>query len=166
MSFFSDLIAGGAAGLFTGIGQFAKDIREAITGESIVDPIKKAELLFNAQALEAASEKARMDYEADMAKAQTAINAIEAQNSSIFVAGWRPAVGWVCVIGLGYTFLMKPLLPWMIQVGGVIAGHPQSVPLVPVLPEVPMGDLIILLGGMLGLGTLRTIDKIKGVASK
>ena len=90
MSIVSELIAGGAAGLFQGIGSFAKDIRAAITGEAILDPNKRAELLFNAQALEAAAEKARMDYDADMSKAQTAINAIEAQNSSLFVAGWRP----------------------------------------------------------------------------
>ena len=163
MSIVSELIAGGAAGLFQGIGSFAKDIRAAITGEAILDPNKRAELLFNAQALEAAAEKARMDYDADMSKAQTAINAIEAQNSSLFVAGWRPAVGWVCVSGLGYTFLLKPLFPWAVRVAASMGGYTATLP---DLPEVPMGDLIILLGGMLGLGTLRTIDKIKGVASK
>jgi hypothetical protein len=166
MSFLSELIAGGAAGLFQGIGTFAKDIREAITGESIIDPNKRAEILLNAQALEAAAEKAKLDFELQMTQAQTAINALEAQNASIFVSGWRPAVGWVCVSGLFYTFLMKPIFPWAIQVGGIIVGHAATVPIVPPLPEVPMGDLLVLLGGMLGLGVMRSYDKAQAPTIK
>jgi len=163
MSFISELIAGGAAGLFTGIGTFAKDIREAITGKSIISPDKQAELLIQAQALEAAGEKAKMDYDQAITSAQTAINALEAQNKSLFVSGWRPAVGWVCVSGLFYTFLLKPLFPWGMAVIYNMAG---AAPVVPALPEVPMGDLLVLLGGMLGLGGLRTYEKVMGVASK
>jgi hypothetical protein len=157
MSFFTDLIAGGAAGLFSAAGSFAKDLRAAITGESVIDPNKRAELLQQAAALEAAAEKAKMDYDVQMAKAQTAINEIEAKSTSKFVAGWRPATGWICVCGLGYTFLLKPLLPWLIAVGALVVGKTAPVP---VLPEVPMGDLIVLLMGMLGLGTLRTVEKM------
>ena len=156
MSILSDLITGGAAGLFTGIGAFAKDIRAAITGESVIDPNKRAELLLNAQALEAAAEKAKMDYDQAMATAQTAINQTEASNPSLFVSGWRPAVGWVCVSGLFYTFLLKPLFPWLATVICNVGGWESAVP---PLPEVPMGDLIVLLGGMLGLGVLRTVEK-------
>jgi len=160
MSLISELIAGGAAGLFTGIGQFAKDIRAAITGESIIDPNKKAELLLNAQALEAASQKALLDFEQKMSEAQTAINAVEAANSNIFVSGWRPAVGWVCVSGLFYTFLLKPIFPWAATIICNIGGWKT---VVPPLPEVPMGDLLVLLGGMLGLGALRSVDKYNGI---
>jgi len=163
MSFISELIAGGAAGLFTGIGTFAKDIREAITGKSIVSPDKQAELLLQAQALEAAGEKARMDYDQAITAAQTAINALEAQNKSLFVSGWRPAVGWVCVCGLVYVFLFKPLFPWGMAVIYNMAG---VAPVVPALPDVPMGDLLVLLGGMLGLGFMRSVDKYNGVSSK
>jgi hypothetical protein len=156
MSVLSELIAGGATGLFQGIGTFAKDIRAAITGESVIDPNKRAELLLNAQALEAAAEKARLDYDQKMAEAQTAINAIDAANPSIFVSGWRPAVGWVCVSGLFYTFILKPLFPWLVVVSAELFGYKSTIP---PLPEVPMGDLIVLLGGMLGLGAMRTIEK-------
>jgi hypothetical protein len=158
MSFISDLFAGGAAGVLSGAGQFAKDIREAITGEAIIDPNKRAELLQQAAALEAASEKAQLDFAQKMSEAQTAINAVEAANKSLFVSGWRPAVGWVCVSGMGYTFLLKPLLPWFVEVA---AGVFSSSYFVPALPEVPMGDLTMLLAGLLGLGTLRTIEKLK-----
>jgi len=163
MSFISDLVAGGAAGLFTGIGTFAKDIREAITGKSIISPDKQAELLLQAQALEAAGEKAKMDYDQAITTAQTAINALEAQNKSLFVSGWRPAVGWVCVCGLVYAFLFKPLFPWGMAVIYNMAG---VAPVVPALPDIPMGDLLVLLGGMLGLGAMRSVDKYNGVASK
>ena len=163
MSIVSELIAGGAAGLFQGIGSFAKSIREAITGESILDPNKRAELLLNAQALEAASVKAKMDYDQAISTAQNAVNALEAQSKSLFVAGWRPAVGWVCVLGLFYTFLLKPLFPWFSAIISNLAG---VAPVVPALPEVPTADLLVLLGGMLGLGGLRTYEKVMGVESK
>jgi hypothetical protein len=76
----------------------------------------------------------------------------------MFVAGWRPAVGWVCVSGLFYTFLLKPIFPWAASVVCNIAGVS---PVVPLLPEVPMGDLLVLLGGMLGFGGFRTFEKLK-----
>jgi hypothetical protein len=159
MSFFSELVAGGASGLFTGIGTFAKDLRSAITGKTVVDPAVMAELALKAEVLEQAAEKARLDFEQKMSEGQTAINAAEAANKSLFVAGWRPAVGWVCVAGMFYTFLLKPLLPW--SVDSICQLFNVEFALFP-LPEVPMGDLLVLLGGMLGLGGLRTAEKLKG----
>lgn len=87
--------------------------------------------------------------------AQTDINKVEAANPSVFVSGWRPAVGWVCVGGLAYTFLGWPLLTW-----GSSIWH------FPVPPQLDTGTLITLLGGMLGLGGLRTYEKINNVAAK
>jgi hypothetical protein len=84
---------------------------------------------------------------------QMRINEIEAASSSVFVAGWRPAVGWVCVIGLSYTFLLQPLLSWLSAING------WAVP-----PALDMGDLLTLLGGMLGLSGLRTFEKLNKVA--
>lgn len=157
MSFITDLVAGGAAGLFQGIGTFAKDIRAAITGESVIDPNKRAELLLQAQTLEAAAEQAKLDYDVKMSSAQTAINEIEAKNSSLFVSGWRPATGWVCVIGLFYTFIGKPLFPWLITVAGGVFGSTYQTPQ---LPDIQVDELMILLGGMLGLGAMRTFEKV------
>jgi len=157
MSIFSDLISGGAEGLLKGIGTFAKDIREAITGKAILDPAKQAELLLAAQQLEAAQDKAILDYQESMAKGQMAINEVEAKNTSLFVSGWRPAAGWVCIGGMFYTFLAKPLLPWFVKVICLIFSLTFAVP---ILPEVPMGDLMTLLFGMLGLGAMRSYEKI------
>jgi hypothetical protein len=149
--------------MLAGIGSFAKDIREAITGEAILDPNKRAELLHQAAVLEAGSEKALLDYKLKMSQAQTAINEKEAMNPSVFVSGWRPAVGWVCVSGLFYTFLAKPILPWVCALWAASWGYES---IVTPLPSIPISDLIMLLGGMLGLGTLRTAEKLKGVARK
>lgn len=86
---------------------------------------------------------------------QTAINKIEAANPSTFVSGWRPAVGWVCVAALIYTFIAQPLLSWYSESKGI-----------PVPPTLDLGTLITLLGGMLGLSSLRTIEKVNEVARK
>lgn len=160
MGFFDQLLAGGVQGLAQGFGTFAKDLRTAITGEAPIDPNKRAELLVQIQALEAASLQAAADYDRTQMEGQVAVQKLEAASADPFVTRWRPSVGWVCVAGLFYTFILKPLLPWVFQVGALAVGQKSVVPL---LPEVPMGDLIVLLTGMLGLGTMRSVEKIKGV---
>jgi len=161
MSFFSDLLAGGAAGLFSGLGSFAKDLREAITGKTILDPNQQAEILMKMAAIEAAAAQAAVDYDRSQMEGQTAIAKLEAASQDPFVTRWRPAVGWVCVLGLFYTFLLKPMLPFFFECGALLTG--RDVTSVPILPEVPMGDLIVLLAGMLGLSGMRSVEKIKGV---
>ena len=86
--------------------------------------------------------------------AQLEVNKIEATHKSIFVAGWRPFVGWVCGVSLAYHFILSPLL----QFGIALAGIEQE------LPEFEFGQLSTVLMGMLGLGGLRTFEKMKGVA--
>lgn len=86
--------------------------------------------------------------------AQIEVNKTEASSGSVFVAGARPAAMWVCVTGLGLQFVVSPLLTW----GSTLAGHPVT------LPPLDMGTLLTLLGGMLGLGAYRTVEKINGVA--
>jgi hypothetical protein len=90
----------------------------------------------------------------DRAKAQLAVNEKEAQSSSLFVAGWRPAIGWVCALALAYQFILRPLGIFTAQ----SLGHPIATP--PGLDD----TLWQLLFGMLGLGSLRTFEKVKGRA--
>jgi len=85
--------------------------------------------------------------------AQMEVNKAEAVHPSIFVAGWRPGAGWCCVIGLGYTFLLRPVLSWLAEMYGW-----------PIPPAIDVDALLVLLGGMLGLGGLRTVEKVKGKA--
>ena len=99
-----------SGGVLSGIGSLAKDIRQAITGE--ISPDKKAEIDLKLTQLEQAA-----------SQAQTEINKAEAQSSSIFVAGWRPFIGWVCGFGLLYATVLQPILSWFLQLEGRSEEH-------------------------------------------
>ena len=113
----------------------------------IPDPARAAE------AERALLEKA-MDQDFQERLAQLDINKAEAQSSSAFTSGWRPGAGWVCVIGLAYTFLARPLLTWA---GGWIG--------IAAPPPIDNTELMALLGALLGIGTLRSMDKWRGKQS-
>jgi hypothetical protein len=84
---------------------------------------------------------------------QNAVNAVEGGNNAVFVSGWRPAIGWVCACALAFQYLVRPLL---LSLSSVM--HWQSFNL-PGLDD----NLWQLMMGMLGMGGLRTFEKIKGV---
>ena len=88
-------------------------------------------------------------------KWQTIINQIEAQHRSVFVAGWRPFVGWVCGLSLAYNYIARDLLAWLLSI---------FAPSVTMPPALAMEHLMTILAGMLGLGGLRTFEKLKGRA--
>lgn len=88
--------------------------------------------------------------------AQSDINKVEASSASIFVAGWRPALGWVCASAFAFQFILRPVLQW----GFIMAGHPLSP-----LPGID-DTLTQLTYGLLGMGAMRTYEKVKGVAGK
>ena len=84
---------------------------------------------------------------------QLQVNATEAASKSTFVAGWRPFIGWICGAGLSYEFIFRPLLTF------VAASFGSHI----VAPDLDMSSLNQLLFGMLGLASMRTVEKIKGV---
>jgi len=87
--------------------------------------------------------------------AQIELNKIEAQHRSIFVAGWRPFIGWVCGIALLYSFIIRDILAWYLSQSGSNYAPP---------PELAMEHLMTVLMALLGLGGYRTLEKIKGKA--
>lgn len=89
-----------------------------------------------------------------LALAQIEVNKAEAASGSIFKGGWRPFIGWTCGVAFAYHFVLQPLLVFVVAVSGVT---------VPALPEFDMASLMTVLGGLLGLGGLRTFEKYKGV---
>lgn len=97
---------------------------------------------------------AQMDF--SQLESQLKINLEEAKSQSVFVAGWRPAVGWVCATALGYSFVLQPFLAFTVSL------WTKDLPPVPVLD---WGALSVILMGLLGLGGMRSWEKIKGVAS-
>lgn len=116
----------------------------------------QAQLEFEKVGLEAA----RVD--ADLIGKQIEVNKEEAKHSSIFVAGWRPAIGWVGVASLCYQFLVQPSLTWgwaAAQAQGWVPGN-MAPP-----PPIDTEPMMVLLTGILGIGTLRTFEKVKRVAS-
>lgn len=97
--------------------------------------------------------KAAQDQDFQLALGQIQLNTEEAKSASLFVSGWRPFIGWVCGIALTYNFLIYPLMLWSIAVYGSDIKPP------PLFSDVLM-ELVL---GMLGLGTLRSFEKWKGV---
>ena len=92
--------------------------------------------------------------EARLKEKQMDINAVEAGHRSIFIAGWRPALGGISALSVGYVYLFQPF----IVMGLKIAGSDVE------LPTLDLSQLMPLILGMLGLGGLRTFEKAKGVS--
>ena len=86
--------------------------------------------------------------------AQLEINKAEAASGSLFKGGWRPFVGWTCGIAFAYHFVLQPLLIFIFAYIGLET---------PDLPQFDVGTLLPVLGGMLGIGGLRSYEKTKGL---
>lgn len=86
--------------------------------------------------------------------AQIAVNTEEARNPSLWVSGWRPGMGWVCVAACAWNWLGLPVA----RLVGDLAGVPIA------LAPADLGEMLPVLMGMLGLGTLRTVERINGKA--
>lgn len=123
-----------------------------ILDKVIPDPEARAKAQLDLLRLQQEGQFKELDSQLQVNLAQAEINKIEAASQSGYQAGWLPLAGYVCVADMGYEFLLRPLLPWLLVVTGV-----EGVPDLPSLD----GVLFELVFGMLGLGTLRTADKWK-----
>ena len=85
--------------------------------------------------------------ENDLQTKQMEINKVEAGHKSIFVAGWRPCIGWVCALGLFYNRILSNILAIWVEV-----------------PEIDTTLLVPVMMGMLGLGAMRSYEKVQGVS--
>jgi len=143
MNLISQIFSGGVEGVFTGIGSLAKDLRSAITGE--ISPEDQSKI-----------EQKLLELEFIAQKAQTDINLQEAKHPNIFVSGWRPFIGWVCGLSILYNFMLHPLLLWACSVYGL-----NITP-----PILDTANLMTLVFSLLGLGGMRTFEKMKQVNGK
>lgn len=111
--------------------------------------------------LELALRSKELDQAIDLAQIQ--VNQTEAQHSSIFVAGWRPAIGWIGAAAMAYQFLLYPLMlwgwTWMQGAGWIPAGLQPP-------PVLDSDQLWVILSGILGIAGMRSFEKTKGVASR
>ena len=104
--------------------------------------------------LQQTGDLAQLNAQLQQTAQQTDTNKVEAANSNLFVAGWRPFVGWVCGSGLAYQYLVNPLFSWF----ALIVHWPTP-------PSLDLQTLVTMLGGLLGFGYMRTVDKKNGVAN-
>ncbi|MFA7278779.1 MAG: holin family protein [Sterolibacterium sp.] len=129
---------------------FVEKIFDTIFPDPAVATDAKLKLL----ELQQSGQLAELAASTDLAKGQLEINKIEAGNESLFVAGWRPFIGWVCGAAFAYNLVIQPFLMFVLAAcGEPIIG----------LPELDTDLLGWALGGMLGLGTMRSVEKVKGV---
>ena len=98
-------------------------------------------------------EKALIDNSAQINLAQAETNKIEANHRSVFIAGWRPFLGWVCGIGFAWIFVLNPILQWGLALYGINS----------VLPQLQTDVLMELTIALLGLAGLRSWEKAKGI---
>jgi Holin of 3TMs, for gene-transfer release len=154
MNFLSALFNGGdlvkSAGeiadkLFTSDDEKAERKNEAEKTKREFD-IREKELEFRHEKLQA-----------DNSLSQIEVNKIEASNTSLFVSGWRPAVGWVCCLAMAYSYIIEPLLRFICKVFFSYSGD---------FPVLDLESIYPVLFGLLGLGAMRMNEKIKGVHSK
>ena len=145
-------------------------------GESLIsriwpDPEQQARELRKLEELKQKGDLAELEAHVKLMLAQVEVNKLEAQSKSLFVAGWRPAVGWAGAIALALSVIQKALvitMMWTYQAYIVMSGVPDLTPPDYVLPDLPpfpdlgTGDVVAILGAMLGIGTMRSLDKRAG----
>jgi len=124
------------------IDKFFKPISDLI-GKAIPDKTKRMEL--------ESSIKSQM---IDLQKAQADINLEQAKHPSLFVSGSRPAILWICALSLFYQFFLAPMLNWIVVVSGTSIQP----------PVLNTEGLMTLTLSLLGLGSMRSFEKFKGVA--
>ena len=130
----------------SGIGELGKDVAEVVDRFVETEEERKA------------ADILLMKVQQEPDKWQTEINKVEAGHRTIFVAGWRPFVGWICGTGIGLHFLVFPLLEWYTAYLASL-GFGTKV----IAPTVEVGALFTLITAMLGMSATRTYEKHKGL---
>lgn len=137
-----------------GIGSILKDLISPVTNiieEVVIDKDKVREIQLEIEKL---ADKADERYHNEL-MGQIEVNKVEAQHASIFVAGWRPFIGWTSGVGIAYTFVLAPFIEFVARANG----YAQDMP----LPDA--AQLMTLVTAMLGVGAMRSYDKNHGTAA-
>lgn len=127
------------------------------------DPIRRAEEVRKLEEIRQRGDLAELDAHVKLMLAQLEVNKMEAQHKSVFVAGWRPFIGWVGGIALAWQFVAYPMLMWLWTVAAAMGKIPAGVESPPILET---GALFAMITGMLGIGTMRSFDKKNRVSTE
>jgi len=130
------------------------DIGGKVIDRLFPDPGQAATAKLELIRLQQSGELAMLAADVEIAKGQMATNQTEAATGSLFIGGWRPAIGWTCAGAFAYKFVLAPAGAFAMAA----SGHPID------LPVLDFTEMSTILLGMLGLGGMRTIEKVKGVA--
>lgn len=142
---------------FTPLGAVL-DIGSKLIDRLWPDPKAAADAKLKLLELQQSGALAELTANTDLAKAQAAINQQESASSSLFVAGWRPFVGWCCGGAFAYSFILQPFATFIFA-----ACH---IPIDPkTLPALDISGFMPVLLGMLGLGAMRTYEKVQGASN-
>ena len=136
------------------IGDAIASVLGKVIDRAWPDPAQKAQAAIALAELQRAGEFKAIDAELEAMRQQTAVNQVEAAHVDRFVSGWRPAIGWICGAALAWHYVGRPVASWALLMSG------GDTP----IPEVELGDLLVILVGMLGLSGMRSYDKAKGTA--
>ena len=136
---------------FLGIGSVIESVGK-VASDLITTDKERLELELRAKELDQAIDLAQIE-----------VNKTEAQHNSIFVAGWRPAIGWIGATALAYQFLLYPLMLWVWTYMQGTGWIPKELQPPPVLKA---DELWVILSGILGIAGMRSFEKTKGVAAK
>jgi hypothetical protein len=136
----------------TGLGSLF-DFGSKLIDKLLPDPAQKAQAALELSKLQQSGELAKLASDTDLAKGQLDINKVEAASTNWFIAGWRPAVGWVGVFALAYAAILNPVGQFAAEVIWNYKGA---------FPVIDTTVTMQLLFGLLGLGAYRTIEKVKG----
>jgi hypothetical protein len=117
------------------------------------DPKIAAEAKLEVMRMAQAGELAQLDADLKLATGQIDINKVEAASQSLFVSGWRPAIGWVCGAAFAFKFILGPAAVVVMA----MVGHPITI------PTFDFTEMSTILLALLGLGGFRTVEKVKGV---
>ncbi len=140
-----------------GIGAVA-DFAGKILERIFPDPTERMKAKTALDQLQASGELAKLAAETDLLKGQLEINKVEAASTNWFVAGWRPFIGWTCGVAYAYSYIVFPFLQFFV----FLWGSPETVAQIQQLPRLDLAAMLPLLAGMLGIGTMRTVEKVKG----
>ena len=123
------------------------------------DPAAKAAAQLELLRMEQTGALAQLASETDLAKLQIQVNVEEAKHVNIFVSGWRPAVGWCCAAAFAYSYVLLPFAQFLVFTFGTTGMAAQLA----LAPKLELSEMMPVLFGMLGLGGLRTVEKVKNV---
>jgi hypothetical protein len=125
----------------------------------IPDPAQAEQAKLKLLEMQMTGDLAQLAAETDLAKLQIQTNVEEAKHANIFVSGWRPAVGWCCAAAFAYSYVLLPFLQFVVFTFGTTAMAEQLA----LAPRLELSEMMPVLLGMLGLGGLRTVEKVKNV---